>query len=350
MTLNLRDESLTSMINIGLIGMGHWGPNHFRVFNSLPDARVSAIADTDPARLQRFAAGSGLRAYPTAEALLADPRLNAVVISTPTSTHFSLVKAALLAGLHVLCEKPLCLSSREADELARLSQERRRVLMVGHVFLFNAGLMKIKQLLDAGELGQPRYLAAVRTNLGPFRRDVNAGWDLASHDIAVFNWLLGSEPESVSAMGAGFLQPGIEDVVNITLKYPGNVMATVLASWLDPKKVRQLTLVGSARMVTWDDMNLTSPVAIYEKGAKIEPEAASYGDFLRISMWEGDVRLPKIPPGEPLRVQDEYFLRAIADPSLNRSGASFAAGVVRALERAANCLVDQIRMPGDSRS
>jgi hypothetical protein len=302
-------------------------------------SRVVAVADTDAARVQRVTSGTtALRSYATAEALLADPGVDAVVISTPTSTHYALVKAALLAGRHVLCEKPLCLSSREADELVRLSDERRRVLMVGHVFLFNPGLVKIKELLSAGELGEPRYLSAVRTNLGPFRRDVNAGWDLASHDIAIFNWLLGCEPESVSAMGASFLQPGVEDVVNITLKYPGNIMATVLSSWLDPKKVRQLTLVGSAKMVTWDDLNLTSPVAIYEKGAKTETDVSTYGEFLRISMWEGDVRLPKVVQAEPLRVQGEYFLQSINDRSLDRGGGKFAAGVVRVLEQASAAL------------
>lgn len=338
------------MINIGLIGLGHWGPNHLRVFNAIAQSRVVAVADTDAARVQRIASGATeLRAYATAEALLADPGVDAVVISTPTSTHYALVKAALLAGRHVLCEKPLCLSSREADELVQLSDECQRVLMVGHVFLFNSGLVKIKELLAAGELGEPRYLSAVRTNLGPFRRDVNAGWDLASHDIAIFNWLLGCEPVSVGAMGASFLQPGVEDVVNITLKYPGNIMATVLSSWLDPKKVRQLTLVGSAKMATWDDLNLTSPVAIYEKGAKTETDVSSYGEFLRISMWEGDVRLPKVVQAEPLRTQAEYFLQAMGDPSCDRSGARFAAGVVRVLEQASAALAANSARPGQPR-
>lgn len=327
------------MIRIGLIGLGHWGPNHLRVLNSLANSRVVAIADTDATRLARVVKDAGgARPFSNAVELLASPDVDAVVICTPTSTHFGLVKAAIEAGKHVLCEKPLCLSSHEADQLVALAEAAQCVLMVGHVFLFNPGLVKIKELLGAGELGDARYLYAVRTNLGPIRRDVNAAWDLASHDISIFNWLLDAEPESVSAVGATFLQPGVEDVVNLTLKYPGNIMATVLCSWLDPKKVRQLTLVGSAKMVTWDDLNLTTPVAIYEKGAKSETDASSYGEFLRISMWEGDVRLPKVVQAEPLRTQDEYFLRAIGDRSLERCNGRFAAGVVRVLEQAAQLL------------
>ena len=327
------------MIKIGVVGLGHWGPNHVRVFNSLSDSRVVAVADADDARTTRVLKTTpGLQTFSSASSLLAESDVDAVVICTPTSTHYHLVRDALMSGRHVLCEKPLCLSSAEGNTLVRVAAEHDRLLMVGHVFLFNPGIVKVKELLRSGELGKPHYLSAVRTNLGPIRRDVNAAWDLASHDVAIFNWLLESEPVAVRAMGAAFLQPGIEDVVNITLKYPGNILASIQCSWLDPKKVRQLTLVGSEKMVTWDDLNLSTPIAIYEKGAKTDLDVSDYGQFLRISMWEGDIRMPKLTQSEPLKAQAEYFLRAINDRSLESSNGAFATGVVRVLEQVKTAL------------
>jgi predicted dehydrogenase len=211
--------------------------------------------------------------------------------------------------------------------------------MVGHVFLFNAGIVKLKELLNTGELGKLHYVAAVRTNLGPIRSDVNAAYDLAAHDIAIFNWLLDSEPETVSATGGAFLQLDIEDVVFITLRYPGNVLASIHASWLNPKKIRQITIVGSQKMLTWDDLELNAPVAIYDKGANAINEPGDYGEFLRMSMWDGEVRLPKITSEEPLKVQDRHFLDAIQQGTdVNRSDGRFGLGVVSVLQSIAQSL------------
>lgn len=319
-------------IRLGVIGCGHWGPNHIRVFSQLKDCVVVAITDASEKRLasvcEMFPHVRGFRDH---RELLRDAGVDAVVVVTPTKTHFAIVTDALTAGKHVLCEKPLCTDPAEGEQLVALARDRGLVLMVGHIFLFNAGILKVKELIDAGEVGPVRSLSAVRTNLGPVRSDVNAAWDLASHDIAVFNWLLGAEPVEVQAMGAAFLQPGIEDVVNITLKYPGNVLASIQCSWLDPKKVRQLTVVGSRRMITWDDLALSNPVAVYEKSVEASREVTDYGEFLRLSMLDGDVRLPKIQGTEPLRAQDEAFLRAVREGKVSRSDGAFALGVVRVL-------------------
>ena len=324
---------------MGIIGCGHWGPNHLRVFNSLPESRVTVAADKESARLSRLRQmAPELLCFEDYRSLLASDCVEAVVVATPTATHFEIVKQALLAGKHVLCEKPLCLLASEAEELVRLSQRGQRVLMVGHVFLFNAGIVKLKELLGAGELGKPLHLSAVRTNLGPVRSDVNAAFDLASHDIAIFNWLLDAVPEHVQAMGAAFLQPGIEDVVTITLKYPGNIVGTIQVSWLHPKKIRQITLVGAKKMATWDDLDLGSPVAVYEKGVSVSQDITDYGEFLRLSMYEGDVHLPRVVPVEPLKTQAQCFLRGIREGKLSHSDGSFAAGVVRVLERIAVAL------------
>lgn len=323
------------MHKIAIIGCGYWGPNHLRVFSQLRDCSVVGIADQNEARLntvgQMF---PNIPRFSDHRALLRESGADAVVVVTPTKTHASVVADALEAGVHVLCEKPLCIDPVDADRLTQLARARNLVLMVGHIFLFNPGLRKIKELIDSGELGEVRSVSATRTNLGPVRSDVNAAWDLASHDVAVFNWLLGSTPVEVQAMGAAILQPGVEDVVNVSLRYPGNILASIHCSWLDPKKVRRATVVGSKRMATWDDLELSNPVAVFEKSVETHRELSNYGEFLRFSMLDGDVRLPKVNAAEPLRAQDEAFLRAIREcPAAYPSDGEFGTGVVRVLHQ-----------------
>ena len=332
-------SSETKPLRIGVIGCGHWGPNHIRTFSHMKDCTVTAIADANAKRLASVCEMfPQVRGFADHTSLLREGGVDAVVVVTPTRTHFAVVTDALNAGKHVLCEKPLCIDTAEGGQLVALAKSKGLVLMVGHIFLFNPGLLKVKELVDAGEIGAVRSLSAVRTNLGPVRSDVNAAWDLASHDIAVFNWLLGSEPVEVQAMGAAFLQPGIEDVVNISLKYPGNVLASIQCSWLDPKKVRQLTLVGSKRMITWDDLALSNPVAIYEKAVETNREVTDYGEFLRLSMLDGDVHLPKVQAGEPLKMQDTAFVRAVREGKAAISDGAFALGVVRVLKKVQDAL------------
>lgn len=320
-------------VAIGVIGCGQWGPNHVRVFGAVPGATVTAAADPDPSRLVPIRELSpATRLERDHRRLLEDSAIDAVVIATPTATHYRLVKEALEAGKHVLCEKPLCRNAYEARELVELAGAKGAVLMVGHVFLFNPGILKVKELVDASEFGTLQYLSATRTNLGPIRGDVNAAYDLAAHDIAIFSWMNGAEPVTVSANGASFLQPGIEDVTVITLRYPGNVLATIHTSWLNPKKVREITVVGTRQMVTWDDLQGSAPVALYDKGASSTQEYGDFGEFQRVSMWEGDIRLPKVESVEPLRLQALEFIRAIEENRPSRSGASFARGIVEVLE------------------
>lgn len=322
------------MIKVAVIGCGHWGPNHIRTFNNLPGCKVLALADLDKQRLMRVSEMyPAVRCEQDYHKILSDPNIDAVVVATPTQTHYQVVRESLLAGKHVLCEKPLTQTTSQASAIVELAESHGLVLMVGHVFLFNAAIVKMKELLDAGELGKLHYLTAIRTNLGPIRYDVNAAYDLAAHDISIFNWLLGSEPESVSAIGGTFLQSHIEDVVFSTLRYPGNVLANIHSSWLNPKKIRQIIMVGSQKMLTWDDLELSTPVAIYEKGATAINEPSDYSEFLRISMWDGDIRLPKIPIEEPLKVQNRHFIDSIEQRiDVERSGGRFGLGVVGVLE------------------
>jgi predicted dehydrogenase len=321
------------MIKVGVIGCGHWGPNHIRTFNTLPESKVKAVADLDKKRLEYIRT-----MYPEVRReldyrrILEDPEIQVVVVATPVSTHYDIVRESILANKHVLCEKPLCDRPEQGEELVKLARTKDRLLMVGHVFLFNPGIMKLKELIASDELGTLHYLTASRTNLGPIRSDVNATYDLASHDISIFNWLLDSQPEVVSATGASFLQSGIEDVVFISMKYPGNVLANIHVSWLDPKKVRQITVVGSRQMATWDDLQTTTPIAIYDKGASAVQDYGDFGEFLRLSMWDRDVRLPKVRFDEPLKLQAIEFLRYLENGHAERSDGAFGLEVTRILE------------------
>ena len=324
------------MIRLAVIGCGRWGPNHLRTFQSLPGSSVAMVVDPDTERLESIRqTNPDLRCERDHWAAFDDPTIDAVVVATPMSTHYQLVRDAMLSGKHVLCEKPLCETAKEGEELLELAEANRRLLMVGHVFLFNAGVERLRELVHGGELGRLYYLAAARTNLGPIRPDANAAYDLATHDIAIFNWIIGAQPEAASATGAAFLQPEVEDVVFISLRYPGNVAASIQASWLDPKKVRQITVVGSERMATWDDLQLNTPMAIFDKGAKVVTDYGDFGEFLRLSTWEGDVRLPKIGSEEPLKAQARQFLEFLDRGRVERSDGAFALGVVKTLEAVA---------------
>ncbi len=321
------------MIKLAVIGCGQWGPNHIRNFASLPEAKVDAVVDLDKERLE-YVRGMypWLRYEQDYRRIISDPEIDAIVVATPIGTHYQIVREAILEGKHVLCEKPLCKNSKQGEELVELAHANGRNLMVGHVFLFNPGIVKLKELVDAGEFGKMHYLSASRANLGKFLTDANVAWDLCSHDISIFNWILDSEPEVVSATGASYVRSGIEDVAFVSMRYPGNVLANIHVSWLDPKKVRQITVVGNRQMATWDDLQATSPIAIYDRGAKPVQDYEDFGEFLRLSMWDRDIRLPKVPADEPLKVQAIAFLESLQDGRVERSDGRLGLSVVRVLE------------------
>ena len=319
-------------LTFGLIGCGHWGPNYARLLQTLPTCRLKRAVDLNPERLKALTLiYPGLEVGTDANALLQDPEIDAVIVATPAGSHFELVRQALQAGRHVLCEKPLSLDPVSCRELDQLARQHQRTLMVGHTFLFNAGIRQLKQYLDEGLLGQLYYLHATRTNLGPIRPDVNAVADLASHDIAIFNYLLDALPLRASAQGQSWLQPGIEDLAFMTLHYPAQVLAHAHVSWLNPVKVRQLTLVGSKKMVLWDDLNLAEPIRIYDVGVIQEPYYQDFGQFQLLPR-QGDTTLPRILLKEPLRQQVEAFVAAVHSETPHFSDAHFASGVAEVLK------------------
>jgi predicted dehydrogenase len=303
-----------------------------RVFSQFKESRVIACADLDPRRLEAIR-----EQYPQVSVfqdyheMLKTAELAAVVVAAPTQVHDQVVKAALEANKHVLCEKPLCMHWQEAAELVALAKARQRVLMTGHVFLFNAGIVKLKELLSNGDSGRIYYLRALRTNLGPVRRDVNSVYDLATHDIAIFNWVLNSRPESVSAVGAQFLQPGIEDVAFISLRYPNNILGHIQVSWLDPKKLREIVVVGDKKMVIWDELAPAGPITIYDKTVVRHENYEDFGQFQLLAR-EGDITIPKVRLEEPLKVQSRFFLKCLGDGQLPMNDGAFAVDVVRVLE------------------
>ena len=323
------------MIRTAVLGAGHWGPNLIRHFDNHQTSTVRWVVDLDPARLEQVR----LR-FPQAQvssdatAALNDPEVDAVVVATPTSTHYDLARTALEQGKHVLVEKPLTNDVEQGAELARLADERGLVLMVGHVFVFNAGIEWIKQYLAGGELGRVYYMSAVRTNLGPIRMDVNAAWDLAAHDVSIANYWLDAEPVAVSAQGQAWINPGIEDAVFATLEYPGAVHVNLHVSWLNPRKARDITLVGEKRMVTWDDLSLTEPVRVYDKSVSDQLTRPGFIDSFasfRASVRDGDITIPKIPQGEPLKAECDHFIACVMDGTQPRTSAALGLSVVRTL-------------------
>lgn len=323
---------MSNEIKIGIIGAGHWGPNHIRTFSSMPNVKISMVADLETERLNNVS-----KLYPNIklvkdyQEILVDKSIDAVIIATPTKTHHEITKNALLAGKHVLVEKPLCQTVSQGQELVKLAQECNLVLMVGQVFLFNNGILKLKEYLEFGDLGKVYCIGSTRTNLGPIRHDVNAVYDLASHDIAIFNFLLGSKPFEVSAVGESFLQKDIEDLAFISMRYPNNVLARVHVSWLDPRKVREITVVGDKKMVIWDDLATVGPIQVFDKGVVREPYYDDYGHFHLLAR-EGDITIPKVKLEEPLKNQARYFLNAIKKGKVDVSDGYSGLDVVKVLE------------------
>jgi len=305
-------------VNIAVIGLGHWGPNLARNVASLTDARLHTLCDVRADRLAQVARQyPGVKTQTDYTAILADPEVDAVMIATPVHTHFELAAAALQAGKHVMVEKPLAQTSAQCRELIALAETRGLILMVGHVFIYNAAVRKVKEYIQSGELGQIYYIYSQRLNLGIIRQDVNALWNFAPHDISILCYWLDAMPERVIARGYSYIQPGIEDVIFMTLDFPGGVGANVHISWLDPNKVRRMTVVGSKKMVVYDDVSADAKIRVYDKGVTKKPNSAlslgsyeSFGEF-QLLLRAGDVLIPRVNFVEPLKVECQHFVDSI---------------------------------------
>lgn len=329
---------MTKPISVGVVGCGYWGPNLVRNFRSLPDCELKAMCDLSEARLRHL---KGL--YPEVqgitnfEHLLNGLGLDAVVIATPVKHHFALAKAALLAGKHTLIEKPLAASAAECEELIDLARRQGLVLMVGHTFLYSAPVRKIVELVRAGEIGDIRYINSRRLNLGLFQKDINVAWDLAPHDLSIILHILGEGPQVVNCQGNAHVTPGIEDVTNISLQFRHQRFATIQSSWLVPRKIREMTIVGSRRMIVYDDVETLEKIRVYDVRVDRPPHNDTFADF-HYSYHYGDSFIPHLKQEEPLKVQCQHFLDCIAGGTQPLTDGQNGLELVRILEAASASL------------
>jgi len=324
-------------VRVGVIGCGYWGPNLIRNFVEMPEAQLVAVADLRSDRLAHIVA-----CYPGVQVTdnfrdFFSMSLDAVVVATPPPTHFRIARECLEQGLSVLTEKPLTLDSRDAMELIEIADSRNLTLMVGHTFLYNAAVRVLKELIDSGELGQIHYIDAVRVSLGLFQPKVNVIWDLAPHDISILLYLLDSNPVLISAQGTECIFKGKPDIAYLNLNFADSTLAHVRISWLDPCKVRRITVVGSEKMVVYDDLENLEKIKIYDKGVEALPYTDTYADF-HCGYRYGNVVSPNIRFQEPLRVECQHFVECIVNNTRPRSCGQNGLKVVQVLEAAERSL------------
>ena len=323
------------MLTIAQVGLGKWGPNVLRNFAGLPGCRVKWCCDRDEDALTKVqVAYPGIETTGEYSHLLADDEVDAIVVTASARAHYPLAKAALESGKHVLVEKPLALLVADAQQLVDLARQQDRKLMVGHLLLYHPAVQRLKVYIHEGELGQVRYIYSQRLNLGQVRRDETAMWSLAPHDISVALYLLDQEPVSVSAQGRDFLQPGVHDLVFVTMHFPDGSLAHCHVSWLDPHKVRRFTVVGSEKMAMFDDMASREKLKIYDHG--VEFPQVGYTDLHTLRF--GDIHIPRIDMREPLRLECQHFIDCIQQGTKPLSDGENGLAVLRVLDAAQQSL------------
>jgi predicted dehydrogenase len=336
-------DGAAKVLRLGLLGLGYWGPHYARLAAELAGTQLVVACDLsqDAIELVRTRYPGVRTTRDPADVIQADD-VDAVVVSTPTSTHFSLTLAALESGKHVLCEKPLAMTTRECDELIDAAEKADRVLAVGHTFIFNPGIRMMRELIADGEVGRVLYCNTVRTGLGPIRSDVNALWDLAPHDLSILLYLIDNDPVRTLATGQAFLREGFEDVAYVHVDFEGGAMGTAHVSWLNPHKVRRVTVVGDRRMIVFDDLEPVEKVKVFDRGASYdapsdEGRGADFGYFKAL-IRDGDIYAPKVPGTEPLRAQLEHFAECCLRGAEPETDGAAARRVVSLLETATTSL------------
>ena len=326
-------------IRVGVIGAGYWGPNLIRNFYEIPEADLKMVCDLRQERLDhiqsRYAGIHTSRDY--REILNSD--IEAVVISTPVSTHYRLAMECMRAGKHVLVEKPLAGNSAEALEMIATARELKKVLMTGHTFVYNPAVVALKEIIASGEIGRVYYINGTRVNLGLYQPDVNVVWDLAPHDISILLYILGVKPISASARGGMYVKPGVYDVAYLTLHFPDAVMADLRVSWLDPCNIRQITIVGSKKMIVYDDIEPVEKVKIYDKGVDVLPYTDTYEEF-HLAYRYGDAVPYPLNWQEPLKAECSHFLECIQQGTLSRSNGVEGLKVIQIIEAAQKSLLN----------
>ncbi|MDE3098008.1 MAG: Gfo/Idh/MocA family oxidoreductase [Verrucomicrobiota bacterium] len=323
---------MTKPLKLGVVGCGYWGPNLVRNFRSLPDCNLKMICDLNEARLKHLkSVYPGVQGVTQFHHMLNGADLDALVIATAVDTHYPLAKASLLAGRHTFIEKPMASSSAQCQELVDVARERGLVLMTGHTFLYSPAVRKIKEIVDHGDIGEIRYICARRLNLGLYQKDINVAWDLAPHDISIVQYIMGEAPLSVNCSGSAHVTPGVEDVTMMCLTFSKERSAIIHSSWLDPRKVREMTIVGSKRMIVYDDVAPLEKIRIFDARVERPPHYDTFAEF-QYAYHYGDVYSPYIKQEEPLKAECQHFLDCI-----RRGGAPLTDGhqgleLVRILE------------------
>ncbi|HTR96514.1 MAG TPA: Gfo/Idh/MocA family oxidoreductase [Candidatus Acidoferrales bacterium] len=328
---------MSESIGIAVVGTGDWGANLVRNFAALPGARLVAVCDASAQRLAKTAAQyPGTKAYADVAQVAGDAEIQAVVVAASAVGHYPLARTLLEAGKDVYVEKPLTLEVAHAEELVRLARAKGRILMVGHLLLYHPGVQYMKRMVREGAIGDVLYIYCQRVNLGKVRKDENALWSFAPHDLSVVLHLLEMEPLDVVARGSSFLQEGVEDVVFVDLRFPGGKLAHVHVSWLDPHKLRKFTVVGTQKMVVFDDMEASEKIRIYDKGVDRAGEVVSYGDALTVR--NGDILIPKISLQEPLRLECSHFVECVRERKTPLTDGLDGLRVVKVLDAAQRSL------------
>ena len=328
----------TKEVNIAVVGCGYWGPNLIRNFRSLPGCNVKLACDKDQKRLAYVR-----HLYPEInttidyDVLINDAEINAICVATPVWTHFELAKKSLEAGKHTFVEKPMASNVSQCTELVELANRNMLILMTGHTFIYSSPIRKIKEIVTCGDIGKLLYISSQRMNLGLFQKDINTAWDLAPHDISIILYIMETEVASVNCQGEAHINPGIEDVTNMSLMFSRKGFATIQNSWLDPNKVRRMTFVGSKRMILYDDNEPLEKIKIYDKRVEVPPHYDTFAEF-HYAYHYGDMYAPYLKQIEPLKVQCEHFLDCIKTGQEPMSSGWDGLHVVEVLEAASESL------------
>lgn len=320
------------MINIGIVGCGYWGPNLIRNFYHLSGCKVKKVCDVDSMRLSHMQQlYAGIEITEDFDEIIQDLEIDAVVIAVPVYMHFEMAKKSLQAGKHTFIEKPMASSAVECQELIAISEKKKLTLMVGHTFVYCSAVRKIKEIMDSGELGELLYISSRRLNMGLYQKDINVAWDLAPHDISIILYLLDEVPLSVNCQGKSHIGQQREDVTNMTINLSNNTFAIIHSSWLDPVKTREMTFVGTKKMLVYNDLEQIETIKIYDKRVEVPPHYDTFAEF-HCSYHYGDMYSPRIESTEPLKEECQHFLDCIRTGDKSYSSGVEGLGVVQILE------------------
>lgn len=329
---------MSKPINVAVVGCGYWGPNLIRNFSALPDCRVKYVCDLDAKRLAHMKRlYQGVETTREFDALIGDKELDAVAIATPVHLHYDLARKSLSAGKHTFIEKPMTQTSEQSNELVQIAAKRKLTLMVGHTFIYSAPVRRIREIISSGDIGEIQYVSSRRLNLGLFQKDINVAWDLAPHDIAIILYLLGKPPISVNCQGKAHINKDIEDVTNMSLDFENGGFATIHSSWLDPNKIREMVIVGSKRMIVYNDNEPLEKIKIYDKRVEAPPHYDTFAEF-QYSYHYGDMIAPYIKQTEPLKVETQHFLDCIQNGKTPESSGVDGLRVIQILEASSRSL------------